>query len=285
LQRAITDALGVTPDSTEEKPRSAAVEVVSRSVLLVEDNPVNRRVAMEVLGRRGHRIEVASNGREAVDATAKQDFDVVLMDVHMPIMDGLTATRIIREREHGSGIHLPIIALTAGATVEDRENSISAGMDNFVTKPFRAEELVQAVEAVAAGASFEPLPSNVPPPAPPKGDEPCLDWEGALRNLEGDEEFLCELGDMFLVQYPGMLAAIEEAVSNAVGDELRSAAHALKGSSQVIGGKAVAATALQLEHFGRASNIADARPALASLKANLAELREALTAALPERQS
>ena len=86
---------------------------------------------LELLRKRGHTIEVARNGAEAVDATAREAFDLVLMDVHMPVMDGLAATRIIRERERGDGKHLPIIALTAGATIEDRENSMAAGMNDF----------------------------------------------------------------------------------------------------------------------------------------------------------
>ena len=282
LQRAITDALGVTEASIEKKSLEVPKGVAPRRVLLVEDNPVNLRVATELLGRRGHSIEVVTNGKEAVEATAMQSFDVVLMDVHMPVMDGLTATRIIRDREHGSGQHLHIVALTAGATVEDRENSLSAGMDSFVTKPFRAEELIQAVEGVAAEMPAELL--QEPEPAPSAADEPCLDWDDALRKLEGDEEFLRELAEMFLVQYPGLLTTVEEAVANAAGDELQRAAHALKGSSQVIGGKAAAATALHLENLGRAGKLDEAVAELALLRARLDDLKLALMSELPETQ-
>ncbi len=283
LQRAITDALGMTVAIVEKKTVAAPENLVPRRVLLVEDNPVNQRVALELLGRRGHSLEVATNGREAVDATAREDFDLVLMDVHMPVMDGLTATRIIRDREHGSGDHLRIVALTAGATLEDRQNSLSAGMDSFVTKPFRADELIQAVEGTPVEDSREPLPEI--PSATPSGDEPCLDWQGALRNLEGDEEFLCELAEMFLVQSPNLLVTVEEAVSNQSGDELQRAAHALKGSSQVIGGKATAAAALQLENLGRAGKLDEARAELAILKERLGELKLALMSELPERET
>jgi CheY-like chemotaxis protein len=198
----------------------------------------------------------------------------------MPVMDGLTATRIIREREHATGSHIPIVALTAGATVEDRENSLTAGMNDFLTKPFRAEELFRAVEGVPPGA-LEGVPplTEAEEEAPEDSDEPCLDWQGALRNLEGDEEFLFELSNMFLEQNPAMLAAVEKALSRGDGHALRRAAHSLKGSAQVIGGRATAAAALRLEKLGRSEDFAAARPALHVLQGNLAELEEALLAA------
>jgi len=285
LQTAITDALGVTSASVEKKAHRVPVDLVPRKVLLVEDNPVNQKVAVELLSRRGHSVEVAHNGAEAVDAVAREPFDLVLMDVHMPVMDGLTATRIIREREHASGTHVPIVALTAGATVEDRENSLAAGMNNFVTKPFRAEELYQAVEDVPAEALGERTIDEGEGLAQHAGHEPCLDWQGALRNLEGDEDFLYELSEMFLAQYPALLAAVEEAVSREEGDELRNAAHSLKGSSQVIGGQATAMAALLLENLGRDGNFGEAVPALHALQGNLAELKVALLAALHKRDA
>ena len=284
LQKAITDALGVTTASVEPRAPAQPSGLAPRKVLLVEDNPVNRKVALELLDRRGHQVAVATNGREAVEMTATESFDVVLMDVHMPVMDGLTATRLIREREHGSGHHLTIVALTAGATVEDRENSLSAGMDNFVTKPFRAEELYQAVEGAAAETLSGELLEELPAPTTRGGGEPCLDWQGALRNLEGDEDFLCELADMFLLQYPALLAAVEEAVSSGDAEELQRSAHALKGSSQVIGGRATAAVALQLEKIGHGGDMSAAGPVLDTLKANLGELKAALSSEMPERE-
>ncbi|WP_187276558.1 YfiR/HmsC family protein [Parahaliea maris] len=286
LLAAMTDALGVTQKSGEVTP-AGSVGVAARKVLLVEDNPINRKVAMELLGRRGHQVEVASNGAEAVEAVANQTFDVVLMDQHMPVMDGLTATRTIREREQGSDRHVHIVALTAAATVEDRENSLAAGADGFVSKPFRAEALYQAVEGVAAEAGAEPGQPGTAAAATPAGDEqqPCLDWQGALHNLEGDEDFLFELTEMFLEQYPGMLDAVEDAAAAGDAPGLQRAAHALKGSSQLIGGRATAASALALENIGRSGDLSQAPPALQRLQQNLQRLKEALIAALPERET
>jgi CheY-like chemotaxis protein len=113
----------------------------SLNVLLAEDNPVNQRLATRLLEKRGHRVTVAGNGQEAIDQLAKGPFDLVLMDVQMPLIDGLEATRIIREREKETGMHQPIVALTAHAIKGDQERCLEAGMDGYLSKPIRPEEL------------------------------------------------------------------------------------------------------------------------------------------------
>jgi signal transduction histidine kinase/DNA-binding response OmpR family regulator len=285
LQRAITDALGVTTIDETTETNSYAKPVQARRILLVEDNPVNQKVAVELLQRRGHQVEIARNGAEAVDATARVDFDVVLMDVHMPVMDGLAATRIIRERERASGIHVPIVALTAGATVEDRENSIAAGMNAFVSKPFRTNDLFEAVESAPPNALASHPASDVESVPEHDDQEDCLDWENALRNLEGDEAFLHELSAMFLEQYPGLLNAVEEAVQDGSGDALRNAAHALKGSSQVVGGRATAAAALALENLGAEGDLENATTLLRELQDTVGELANALQSELAHSEA
>ena len=312
LLAAITDALGTTTvEGGVTAPDVPPETIAPRRVLLVEDNPVNQKVAQDLLARRGHRVELAQNGQEAVAAVSRGGFDIVLMDVHMPVMDGLTATRTIREQEHGSDVHLPITAMTAGATTQDREQCFAAGMDNFVTKPFRADELYRAVESVSAAGQIETAPEEQPPshitppdpqiapqqgapesrdgsgeggaphasPATENEDQPCLDWESALQKLEGDEELLLELSEMFLEQCEPLLAAIEEAIVSAQAQELRRAAHTLKGSAQVIGGRAAAAAALVLENIGRDEQLGAAGPALDELQVKVVELRQALAAA------
>ncbi len=280
LLRAITDAVGLTSEGRSSGSMKSPSDVAPRKVLLVEDNAVNQKVALELLSRRGHHTELACNGAEALEAIATGNFDLVLMDVHMPVMDGLTATRMLREREHGSGMHLPVIALTAGATVEDRENSLAAGMTGFVAKPFRAEELFRAVEGVSAGVLGQISEGGGVSAVAAGEDHVCLDWQGALRNLEGDEAFLRELAEMFMHQYPALLATVEEAVSRAGAEGLGDAAHALKGSIQVIGGTAAAATALQLERLGRSGDVNEVRTVLLCLQEDLNKLREALLSEL-----
>jgi two-component system, sensor histidine kinase and response regulator len=114
-------------------------------ILLVEDNPINQKVALRLLEKAGHSVTVAWNGREAVTTATEREFDLVLMDVQMPEMDGLEATATIRQQEHGTERHLPIVALTAHALVGDREKCLQAGMDGYVTKPVQAPVLFQAM--------------------------------------------------------------------------------------------------------------------------------------------
>ena len=118
------------------------------TLLLAEDNPVNQLLAIRVLEKQGHRVEAVANGQEAVEASAHGRFDAVLMDVQMPLMDGLMATRRIREREKLTGAHLPIIALTANAMDEDEGICAAAGMDAFLSKPIRAGELLALLNSL-----------------------------------------------------------------------------------------------------------------------------------------
>jgi CheY-like chemotaxis protein len=132
---------------------------MSLRVLLAEDNAVNQMLAVRLLEKRGHRVTVAGNGRQALEALAKESFDLVFMDVQMPEMDGMEATQAIREKEKNSGLHQPIIALTAHAMKGDREKCLAAGMDGYLTKPIRPQQLDEVLAnyvAQAAGAA-EPL--------------------------------------------------------------------------------------------------------------------------------
>ncbi len=119
-------------------------------ILLAEDNIVNQKLAVKILEKRGHHVGVASNGAEAIEASAKERFDIILMDVQMPEMDGLTATRHIRDREKHEGGHIPIVAMTAHAMKGDRDNCLEAGMDGYVPKPIKAEELFEVIERLAS---------------------------------------------------------------------------------------------------------------------------------------
>ena len=118
-------------------------------ILLVEDNLVNRTIATKLLEKRGHVVIAVENGALAVDVTARERFDMVLMDVQMPVMDGLTATSRIRTREHTTGVHLPIIAVTAHALDQDRQRCLAAGMDDYLPKPIRSADLFATVTRFA----------------------------------------------------------------------------------------------------------------------------------------
>ncbi|UYG07117.1 response regulator [Halomonas sp. M4R1S46] len=261
----------------ETRPATAG----GRRVLLVEDGITNQRVATDLLHQRGHRVELAENGREALDAVRRHAFDVVLMDIHMPVMDGLAASRAIRELERDRGGRVPIVAMTASATKEDRQRCLAAGMDDFVTKPFRAAELYAAVEEVASpGAAPASTPPTPPRPATPEPDSPvCLDWQTALDNLDGNRALLAEMVEIFLEECPQLLQAMETALGEGDARTLRRHAHTLKGSARVVGGQAAGEAALSLETLARDGELERAGPALEALRQAVAELTPLLEAA------
>src|SRR5262249_47047565 len=152
-----------------DRRRRAGASCRSRplSVLLVEDNATNRLLAVSLLEKEGHTVETAPNGKEALAALARRPFDVVLMDVQMPEMDGFEATARIREREQGTGEHIPIVAMTAHAMKGDRERCLEAGMDGYVPKPIRAAELYQALATFAP--SDPPAGRYTPAPGSAEG--------------------------------------------------------------------------------------------------------------------
>ena len=164
-------------------------------ILLVEDNPVNQKLATRVLERMGHRISLAIDGAEAVRMTAEHLYEIVLMDVQMPVMDGLDATRAIRQREEQTRWHQKILAMTANAMQGDRDRCLQAGMDGYVSKPVDRQELVAEIERVL-GTVLPVVRASVD--ASPIADEglPDIDMNDSLERLEGDRELLVELAGM-----------------------------------------------------------------------------------------
>jgi CheY-like chemotaxis protein len=155
LLSAILEQFSAAGPRQESQPTAPTPPVHPRRVLLAEDGLVNQKVATSLLQRRGHEVVIAQNGREAVDAVSREAFDVVLMDMLMPEMDGLEATAAIREMERHTGRHVPIIAMTANAMKDDRERCLEVGMDGFLTKPVKPRELYEAVESSPRPARVE----------------------------------------------------------------------------------------------------------------------------------
>jgi len=156
------------------------------SILLVEDNPVNQKVAATMLEKRGHRVFVASHGREALETLDKEHIDLILMDVQMPEMDGFEATELIRDREKGNGGHIPIVAMTAHAMKGDRERCLAAGMDSYISKPIRAEQLFTVIQNLANRSQDKkkessPSSKHVTLPA-----EEIFDLPKAMTVIDGD---------------------------------------------------------------------------------------------------
>jgi CheY-like chemotaxis protein len=246
-------------------------------ILLAEDNAVNQRLAIRILEKRGHAVTVAGNGREALAALGREPFDVVLMDVQMPELDGFEATAVLREQEKSVGGHLPVVAMTAHAMKGDRERCLAAGMDDYVSKPLQAKELIRVVEGMASPATVEETAEREEAGAEEDGsDAPAFEPETALEQTQDDRELLMEIIDLFLDELPRLTTLLRDALARRDSHALERAAHKLKGSVASFGARRAYDAALRLEVIGREDRLADADAALAELEGETARLRTAL---------
>ena len=230
--------------SSETSVSSAPSEVSSLRILLAEDNPVNRQVALRILHKLGYEADTAEDGIEVLERLEQQSYDVILMDIQMPRMDGLAATKAILER-FSKEDRPYIIALTAHAMNTDRERYLQAGMDDYLSKPFRPEQLARVLEK-ARGLSRK---ASIPPVQEETSDVSLATLQH-LKELTGsdDPEMLAELLQMYLDDAPTQLAAMEEALANQDLETLERAAHTLKSSSYTMGAIAFSEQCAELEH-------------------------------------
>jgi CheY-like chemotaxis protein len=272
LREAILSVLGMNQQKNESAPlltRHTLRQTRRRlHVLLAEDNAINRELVVRLLSNRGHSVVVASNGKQAVSALETQSFDVVLMDVQMPEMDGFEATAAIRQKDKAMGTHVPIIALTAHAMKGDRERCLAGGMDGYVSKPVQAEELIKAVEGLVGNS-----------PATGKASDhtnEVLDRELALARVDGDEGLLADLAKLFCEECPKLLFAVEDAVARRDTAALKRAAHSLKGSMSTFAAREATEAALRLEELASAGELVDAEGAYRLLATQVDRLKQAL---------
>jgi signal transduction histidine kinase/CheY-like chemotaxis protein/HPt (histidine-containing phosphotransfer) domain-containing protein len=282
---------------------SALPSLLSGRVLLAEDNPVNQEVATSMLESLGCQVTVASNGVAAVAAVERTAFDVVLMDVQMPEMDGLGATAAIRERETRTSGHVPIIALTANAFAQDRENCLAAGMDDYLAKPFAVDQLhaklarwlspsagqatmsvppawdASSVEADLAPAPAVPVPAEAAPVSRAKLDPRPLDQ---IRQFQrpGAPSVLGKIIGMYLKTGPELLARLRTATAEKNSKAVHQAAHSLKSSSANLGATAMAEMCRALEADARAGKCPESGAELDALEAEFHEVRLELEAQL-----
>jgi PAS domain S-box-containing protein len=235
----------------EEEDRRIRLPVRPLRLLLAEDGRVNQLVATKLLQDRGHVVSLASNGREVLELLEDQEFDAILMDIQMPIMNGFEATAIIRERERDTIYHVPIIAMTANAMQGDRERCLAAGMDDYVSKPVRSAELFRAVEECAADAGGPPAPD--PPPATEPQQGLVFD-EAHFRRSIGDQALMSQLIAIFPEDSEAFLRQADAAIAARDVSALYAAAHSLKGMignySAPRAGEAIRSTC-ELAHDGR----------------------------------
>jgi len=231
LLDAIVQAVGVQSSPEVTSPATTLPQRKTekiRSILLAEDSLINQKLAVGLLERWGHRVTIANNGVEAVQLSGEQSFDLILMDVQMPELDGLDATRQIREREMQRGGHLPIIAMTAHAMKGDRELCLSAGMDGYLMKPIRAEQLFRQIEDS----------TNVAPDGSPDSVLPLpelVDWNAAGKAVNGDQGLLGQVLEAFLAEGPQLLETLQSSFAARDGKRFQRAAHTLKSALRTFG--------------------------------------------------
>jgi CheY-like chemotaxis protein len=276
LLNAILSALRFSPAETTITPLPLSSiplkNPLTLPLLLVEDNVVNQRLALRMLKKQGYTVVVANNGEEALAALAREPFALVLMDVQMPVMDGLTATAAIRRQEQCAGGHIPIVALTAHAMNGDRERCLAAGMDAYLSKPFQARQLCQVIESLLPSS----LPSLQTETNPDEPSEAVFDRQAVLERVDGDKELLQEIVDLFLAEAPELLSTIRESIACRDSITLEHVAHSLKGTVSSLGAGAAREAALRLEIVGRSGDLQNAEVARVELEREITSLMRAL---------
>ncbi len=307
---AIVSAMGVTSlielTGNGDENETEQVQLPPLNILLAEDSFPNQRLAVGLLSKWGQKVMVANNGVEAIAALKREHFDVILMDVQMPEMDGFQATAVIREQESRTGGHLPIIAMTAHAMKGDREECLAAGMDGYVSKPIRQHELKMTLKCVADGilgddldvpsftsgtrvdsANEQQKTGSTPspndqvnaatkePPTESTTSTSGLDWESALAAVGGDRELLGEVVDAMVQECPERLNDIDKAIAQNDAASLRRAAHTIKGVLRMFGDTPAGDLAAKMEAAAKEGDCESA-------KADAPQLREFVELAMQE---
>ena len=293
-------------------PRASLPECLPMRVLVAEDGLANQHVAVGMLRASGHHPVVVSDGREAVARYESEPFDMILMDMHMPVMDGIDATKAIRAHERVTGRHIPIIALTAAAMKEDAEACARSGMDGYLTKPIHQRRLqemmaefapatsvlatfdqagpgkaaaaapnkpaaiVPSLDRPAAAAAAGDASATVAPPDPGSGEFHTIDLQAAASRIPGGSSGLARLAEVFIAECTGLLQVLNDSIPDGDPVVVARSAHTLKGSASLFFAEAVRETALRIESKARENDLAATVADLAQLNSDagamLAEL-------------
>jgi CheY-like chemotaxis protein len=291
---------GAEPAAEPAKPRATAEGIAGARVLLVEDNPVNLEVAVGILETFGCAADTATNGLEALERYEAEDYGLIFMDCQMPEMDGFEATAEIRKREMQSGRRIPIVALTASAIEGDRERCLAAGMDDYLSKPFTAEQMKTALvtwlgpstrsskrDHLTLVASAAPPPAAAAEPAPPAEpvdaepiDESVLNALAQLQR-EGRPDIVNRVITLFLESAPALLKDLEQGVASGDTALLHRASHTLKSASANVGAALLSSRCRELETIARTGPVPDAAARVETIVGDYQRAKAALTARLP----
>jgi two-component system, sensor histidine kinase and response regulator len=284
LVDAVMKAL-LVPLHRADVPRPIASTRIQRqlNILLAEDNPVNQKLATRVLEKEGHRVVVVGDGQSAILAIDREAFDVVLMDIQMPDMDGFETAAQIRASEQRSGAHLPMVAVTAHAMKGDRERCLKAGFDGYVTKPFHVDDLLDVIDSLVTPESTRlaaPVPSaqDAPLSSRPVPSHPAFDRAVALERAGGDVDLLKEIVGVFLTECPQWIAEVKDAVAVRDPSRLQRIAHTIKGAVDNCGASGAYDAALRLERMGREGDLRGAEQASSALESEFLRVSPVLTA-------
>jgi CheY-like chemotaxis protein len=252
-------------------------------ILLAEDSEANQLVTVGMLAKMGHSARVASNGAEAIMAVESEAFDLILMDVQMPEVDGFRAAAAIRAREAARGTRTPIIAVTAHAVKGDRERCLAAGMDGYLSKPLRCQELRRIIDDVLReGRAHNPAgPASAPATGPTGG---VLDTETALALLEGDEALFAELVALYLVELPRLLAELRSALAAGELLAVGHGAHRLSGLAKTLASRAAGDAAVRLEEASKKGDRAAVADSSAEVESQFTRLQLALAGLRLQRE-
>jgi signal transduction histidine kinase/DNA-binding response OmpR family regulator len=272
------------PHEVLEPPVDSPTLSRQLSILVAEDNAVNQQVAQQMLQRRGYAVTIASNGREAVELVSESaSFDLILMDIQMPEMDGFQATAAIREREKAGVPRIPIVAMTAHAMKGDRERCLQAGMDGYISKPVQSKILYETIEAITAKRLHLVASTPEPTPEPVHLSASVVNLNEMLERIDGNLGLLQSIISIFQEDHPAQLRRIKEAVAAGDATTLTSVAHTLKGSLLALAADRAAAAALELEKLGRQSHFEGARELVSTLESEVEMVSAEFEKILKER--
>jgi CheY-like chemotaxis protein len=281
LMEAILDQMGVSAEGLASTADAYLKKTTPRKILIAEDNALMQRVMVGFLENWGHEVTLAENGRIALESTQRERFDLILMDVEMPEMNGLDATAAIRAHEHEDTGRTPIIALTAEAKTGDRERCLAAGMDDYISKPVDPKALYALIERyptrmLASRSPDEEQATSQAAVFPvPDDEESLVDWVLA-RELTGDEGLLDDLLEVVPEESSRQLEAMRRGIDSRDAQLLARSAHSLKSTALVFGASRLAEAALSMETLGRRAELRDAGSLLETLEIETRRFNAAL---------
>jgi len=279
LFRCILSSLGI--DSSSEQENSSAgtsgADSPQLNILVAEDNATSQLIAKKMLEKKGHVVSIADNGVQACEKIADSHFDMVFMDVEMPIMNGLEATRVIRGREKQSGRHIPIVAMTAYATKEDKQKCLVAGVDDFLVKPAKSKDIYAMIDKLVREGSK--VSGNGGKGKMPSDGE-AVNMETALEAVGGDRELLREALGIFIEQdYPKQLKLLKEGVKSLDAPKIKAAAHSIKGNVRTFGGMMLGDLAQRIEEKGRNGDLESVAGLVDNLEAGFKQFADFFSSA------